>query len=210
MPMKTNEREYRDFTLAVVELEDNSEQKDMVVRGYASTFNEPYTLYEDDEYRIMEQVAPDAFANADMSDIIFQYDHSGRVFARTSNDTLKVGVDEKGLTIEADLGGTDIGKQLYEEIRGGYTTKMSYAYKVSDSDWTETKDESGKTVELRTITGISKVYDVSAVSLPANDGTSISVRNLSDGVIEQVKAERLKALELERRKLQLKMRLGGF
>lgn len=210
MPMKPNEREYRDFTLAVVELENETEQKDMVVRGYASTFNEPYTLYEDDEYRIMEQVAPDAFANADMSDIIFQYDHSGRVFARTSNNTLKVGVDEKGLAIEADLGGTDIGRQLYEEIRGGYTTKMSYAYKVSDSDWTEAKDESGKTVELRTIKSISKVYDVSAVSLPANDGTSISVRNLSDGVIEQVKAERLKALELERRKLQTKLRLGGF
>jgi HK97 family phage prohead protease len=208
--MKPNEREYRDFTLAVVELENETEQKDMVVRGYASTFNEPYTLYEDDEYRIMEQVAPDAFANADMSDIIFQYDHSGRVFARTSNNTLKVGVDEKGLAIEADLGGTDIGRQLYEEIRGGYTTKMSYAYKVSDSDWTEAKDESGKTVELRTIKSISKVYDVSAVSLPANDGTSISVRNLSDGVIEQVKAERLKALELERRKLQTKLRLGGF
>lgn len=210
MPMKTNEREYRDFTLAVVELENEAEQKDMVVRGYASTFNEPYTLYEDDEYRIMEQVASDAFANADMSDIIFQYDHSGRVFARTSNDTLKVSVDEKGLAIEADLGGTDIGRQLYEEIRGGYTTKMSYAYKVSDSNWTESKDESGKTVELRTIKSISKVYDVSAVSLPANDGTSISVRNLSDGVIEQVKAERLKALELERRKLQTKLRLGGF
>ncbi len=210
MPMKTNEREYRDFTLAVVELEDNNEQKDMVVRGYASTFNEPYTLYEDDEYKIMEQVAPDAFANADMSDIIFQYDHSGRVFARTSNETLKVDIDEKGLAIEANLGGTDIGKQLYEEIRGGYTTKMSYAYKVNDSEWTETKDESGRTVELRTIKGISKVYDVSAVSLPANDGTSISVRNLSDGVIEQVKAERLKALELERRKLQTKLRLGGF
>ena len=210
MPMKTNELEYRDCTLAVVELENEAEQKDMVVRGYASTFNEPYTLYEDDEYRIMEQVASDAFANADMSDIIFQYDHSGRVFARTSNDTLKVGVDEKGLAIEADLGGTDIGRQLYEEIRGGYTTKMSYAYKVSDSNWTESKDESGKTVELRTIKSISKVYDVSAVSLPANDGTSISVRNLSDGVIEQVKAERLKALELERRKLQTKLRLGGF
>lgn len=210
MPMKPNEREYRDFTLAVVELENEAEQKDMVVRGYASTFNEPYTLYEDEEYKIVEQVASDAFANADMSDIIFQYDHSGRVFARTSNDTLKINVDEKGLAIEADLGGTDIGRQLYEEIRGGYTTKMSYAYRVSDSDWTETRDESGKTVELRTIKGISKVYDVSAVSLPANDGTSISVRNLSDGVIEQVKAERLEALELERRKLQTKLRLGGF
>lgn len=207
MPMKPNEREYRDFTLAVVEMDSEEKTADQVVRGYASTFNEPYTLYEDDEYRIMEQVAPDAFSSADMSDIIMQYDHQGRVFARTSNDTLNVSIDEKGLAIEANLGGTDIGRQLYEEIRGGYTTKMSYAYKVSDSEWTETRDESGKTVELRTITGISKVYDVSAVSLPANDGTSISVRNLSDGVIEQVKAERLKALELERRKLQTKLKL---
>lgn len=207
MPMKTNEREYRDFTLAVVEVDNEERAEDKVVRGYASTFNEPYTLYEDEEYKIMEQVAPDAFNSADMSDIIMQYDHQGRVFARTSNNTLNVGIDEKGLAIEANLGGTDIGRQLYEEIRGGYTTKMSYAYKVSDSDWTESRDESGKTVELRTIKGISKVYDVSAVSLPANDGTSISVRNLSDGVIEQVKAERLKALELERRKLQTKLKL---
>lgn len=207
MPMKLNEREYRDFTLAVVEVDNEERTENKVVRGYASTFNEPYTLYEDDEYRIMEQVTPDAFNSADMSDIIMQYDHQGRVFARTSNDTLNVSIDEKGLAIEANLGGTDIGRQLYEEIRGGYTTKMSYAYKVSDSEWTETRDESGKTVELRTITGISKVYDVSAVSLPANDGTSISVRNLSDGVIEQVKAERLKALELERRKLQTKLKL---
>lgn len=207
MPMKPNEREYRDFTLAVVEVDNEERTENKVVRGYASTFNEPYTLYEDEEYKIMEQVAPDAFSSADMSDIIMQYDHQGRVFARTSNDTLNVSIDEKGLAIEANLGGTDIGRQLYEEIRGGYTTKMSYAYKVSDSEWTETRDESGKTVELRTITGISKVYDVSAVSLPANDGTSISVRNLSDGVIEQVKAERLKALELERRKLQTKLKL---
>ena len=207
MPMKPNEREYRDFTLAVVEVDNEERTENKVVRGYASTFNEPYTLYEDEEYKIIEQVAPDAFNSADMSDIIMQYDHQGRVFARTSNNTLNVGIDEKGLAIEANLGGTDIGRQLYEEIRGGYTTKMSYAYKVSDSEWTETRDESGKTVELRTITGISKVYDVSAVSLPANDGTSISVRNLSDGVIEQVKAERLKALELERRKLQTKLKL---
>lgn len=207
MPMKTNEREYRDFTLAVVEVDNEEKTEGKVVRGYASTFNEPYTLYEDEEYKIMEQVAPDAFNSADMSDIIMQYDHQGRVFARTSNNTLNVDIDEKGLAIEANLGGTDIGRQLYEEIRGGYTTKMSYAYKVSDSDWTETRDESGKTIELRTIKSISKVYDVSAVSLPANDGTSISVRNLSDGVIEQVKAERLKALELERRKLQTKLKL---
>jgi HK97 family phage prohead protease len=207
MPIKTNEREYRDFTLAIAP-SDNEEK--LIVDGYASVFGNPYTLYEDSELVIQEQVDSKAFEGADLSDVIFQYNHEGRVFARTSNNTLSVFPDEKGLAIQADLGGTDIGRQLYQEIKGKYTTQMSYGYTVKDASWEDRKLEDGRTLELRTITAINKVYDVSAVSIPANDATSISVRNLSDGVIEEIKAERLKALELERRKLQLKMRLGGF
>jgi HK97 family phage prohead protease len=209
MPQMTNEREYRDFTLEV-KVPDTEEEKTMVVEGYASTFNEPYELYHDSEVRILEQVDPNAFDEADMSDVIFQYDHRGRVFARMSNGTLDVNPDEHGLAIRADLGGTDIGRQLYEEIRGGYTTKMSYGYTVAADRWDETRGEDGVLTEIRTITKISKVYDVSAVSLPANDGTSITVRNLTDGVIEKVKAERLKALELRRRKTMMLLELGGF
>lgn len=209
MPQMTNEREYRDFTLEI-KAPDTEEEKTMVVEGYASTFNEPYELYADSEVRILEQVDPKAFEEADMSDVIFQYDHRGRVFARMSNGTLDVNPDEHGLAIRADLGGTDIGRQLYEEIRGGYTTKMSYGYTVAADKWDETRGEDGVLTEIRTITKISKVYDVSAVSLPANDGTSITVRNLTDGVIEKVKAERLKALELRRRKTMMLLELGGF
>lgn len=209
MPMKLNEREYRDFTLAVVNLEDQEEER-KIVSGYASVFNTPYTLFEDDELVIQEQVSDKAFENADITDVIFQYNHEGRVFARVSNGTLKVAPDDKGLSIEADLGGTDIGNQLYQEIKGGYTTKMSYGYTVDGADWTESRLDDGRILELRTVTSVSKVYDVSAVSIPANNATSISVRNLSDGVIEQVRAERLKALELERRKLQMKLKAGGF
>lgn len=209
MPMKLNEREYRDFILAVVPSEDQAEEK-MIVRGYASTFNQPYTLWEDDEFVVQEQVDSKAFDNADLSDVIFQYNHEGRVFARISNGTLSAGPDEVGLAIEADLGGTDIGKQLFQEIKGGYTTKMSYGYTVNGSEWEERKLEDGRTLELRTVTSINKVYDVSAVSIPANNATSISVRNLSDGVIAEVRAERLKALELEREKLRTKLRLGGI
>lgn len=209
MPMKVNEREYRDFTLAVVNLEDQEEER-KIVSGYASVFNTPYTLFEDDELVIQEQVSDKAFENADIIDVIFQYNHEGRVFARVSNGTLTVAPDDKGLSIEADLGGTDIGNQLYQEIKGGYTTKMSYGYTVDGAEWTESKLDDGRILELRTITSVSKVYDVSAVSIPANNATSISVRNLSDGVIEQVRAERLKALELERRKLQMKLKAGGF
>ena len=210
MPAKLNEREYRDFILAVVPTEEEQSEEQKIVRGYASTFNQPYTLWEDDEFVVQEQVDSKAFENADMEDVIFQYNHEGRVFARVSNGTLKVNPDEKGLSIEADLGGTDIGQQLFQEIKGGYTTKMSYGYTVNGSEWEERKLEDGRTLELRTVTSIGKVYDVSAVSIPANNATSISVRNLSDGVINEVRAERLKALELEREKLRTKMRLGGF
>ena len=210
MPMKPNEREYRDFTLAIVENENNDTEERKMVNGYASVFNTPYTLYDGSDVVIQEQVDSRAFDEADMSDVIFQYNHEGRVFARTSNNTLAIIPDEKGLAIEADLGGTEIGSQLYQEIKGGYTTKMSYGYTVRDAEWTDSKMEDGRTLELRTIKAVGKVYDVSAVSLPANDATSISVRNLSDGVIAEIEAERLKALDLERRKLQTKLRLGGF
>lgn len=209
MPMKPNEREYRDFTLAVVS-DEAAEQEKKIVRGYASVFNHPYTLYEDRDMVIQEQVSETAFNDADMGDVILQYNHEGRVFARTKNGTLTVMPDKKGLAVQADLGGTTIGEQLYEEIRGGYTTQMSYGYTVNGAEWTKRELEDGRILELRTITSIDKVYDVSAVSIPANDATSISVRNLSDGVIEEIKAERLKALELERRKLQLRLKMEVF
>lgn len=209
MPMKPNEREYRDFTLAIVS-DEAAEQEKKIVRGYASVFNHPYTLYEDRDMVIQEQVSETAFNDADMGDVILQYNHEGRVFARTKNGTLTVTPDKKGLAIQADLGGTTIGEQLYEEIRGGYTTQMSYGYTVDGAEWSKRELEDGRILELRTITSIDKVYDVSAVSIPANDATTISVRNLSDGVIEEIKAERLKALELERRKLQLRLKMEVF
>lgn len=208
--IKTNEREYRDFVLAVIEPEETEKDDRMMVRGYASTFNDPYTLFEYDGVKYQEQIDARAFDDADMSDVIFQYNHEGRVFARQSNGTLSVVADDRGLAIEADLGGTEIGRGLYEEIKGGYTNKMSFGFRVVEDNWEE-KVIDGDTIQLRTITKVGKVYDVSAVSIPANDATSISVRNLSDGVIAKIQAERLEALELEKRKLLLKITMlqGG-
>ena len=208
-----SEREYRDMTMEIRSAENEEvEQEDRkVVTGYASTFNEPYTLYEDENWRFKEVVDARAFDNTDMSDTIMQFDHSGRVFARISNNTLKVTPDERGLLIEADLGGTELGRQLYEEIRGGYTNKMSFGFTVDGDEMLDTKDVDGKALTVRTITSVRKLYDVSAVSLPANDATSISVRNLTDGEIERIQAERLEAekLELRRKKLMLEIDLDG-
>ena len=207
---QTNDREYRNMVLEVRKIEDDTDN-DMIVTGYASTFNEPYTLYEMDDWRLDEIVDARAFDNTDMSDVIMQYDHEGRVFARISNDTLKVAPDERGLLIEANLGGTELGRQLYEEIRGGYTNKMSFGFIVDGDEIVDSKDENGKDVTTRTITSVRKLYDVSAVSLPANDATSISVRSLTNGEIERIRAERLEAekLELRRRKIKAKAELIG-
>lgn len=210
MPIKSN-REYRDMRLDIVtRAEDNEDpaEERKIVNGYASTFNEPYTLYEDDDLVYREQVDPAAFDKTDMSDVIMQYNHEGRVFARISNNTLSVSTDERGLFIEADLGGTELGRQLYEEIAGGYTDKMSFGFIVDKDEELRTEAEDGRIDILRTIKGISKLFDVSAVSIPANDATSIAVRNLTDGVIEQIRAERLEAerIETERRRAIVKAR----
>lgn len=179
-----NGREYRKMELNIQEPESYN------VRGYATTFNEKYTLWDDGDFRLDEQVDPHAFDECDMRDVIFQYDHEGRVFARTSNDTLKLTPDAHGLEVNAYLGGTEIGRNLFEEIKGGYTSKMSFGFHVEADDIQEEEVE-GKVIYTRTIKKINKLYDVSAVSLPANDGTEISARSLKDGAIAKLEAERL-------------------
>ena len=202
-----SDREYRAF-------EVRANDEDMRVRGYATTFNEAYTLYDDGEYEVREVIDPSAFDNCDMSDVIAQYNHEGRVLARLSNGTLELNVDKpNGLLINADLSGTELGRQIYEEIKGGYTNKMSMGFKVDRSAdvWTR-ENIDGKVVEERRINSIIKLYDVSAVSIPANPGTSIEARSIDalvDGVIDELRAERLEAerVETERRRAEIRARL---
>lgn len=184
-------REYRRMEIRAKEVDDQTKEE-CKVDGYASTFNEPYELWTFDGYTVREQIDTHAFDECDMSDVIMQYDHQGRVFARNSNGTLQIKTDEHGLYMEADLSGTEIGRQLFEEIKGGYTTKMSFGFTVDEDKREITENVADGTVDvLRTITKIRKLYDVSAVSLPANDGTEISARSYSDGVIAELEAERL-------------------
>lgn len=194
-------REYRSMVMTVRAAEDNGES--MIVEGYATTFNQPYLLFDGRYYKVWEQIAPTAFDECDMSDVIMQYDHEGRVFARNKNGTLTLAVDAVGLKMTASLGGTDIGRQLYQEIKGGYTDKMSFGFVVAEDQRVSTVDHENDVETItRTITKIKKLYDVSAVSIPANDMTSISARRYADGVIDGIKAERLERAN-KRKKLKL-------
>lgn len=189
----TQGREFRDMEIRALEDEQNDE---MIVEGYATTFNQIYELWSEPGYRVLEQVDARAFDGCDMTDVIMQYDHEGRVFARMSNGTLVCTPDEHGLKVRALLGGTELGRQLYQEISGGYTTKMSFAFVVAEDRREIIEDQqTGDVTVIRTITRISKLYDVSAVSLPANPATTIAARTYSEGVIAEVKAERQRAAE---------------
>lgn len=200
-------REYRGMMIEARALDQQGDEK-MIVEGYATTFNEEYLLRKAYGYEVWEKIDPNAFASCDMSDVIMQYDHEGRVFARTSNSTLALQIDQKGLKIVADLGGTEIGRQLYQEIKNGYTTKMSFGFHVEEDtrEWVENYNQ-GVEKCIRTITKIDKLYDVSAVSIPANDGTELSARSYSDGVISEIEAERLKRAEAEKRKKKMILKM---
>lgn len=201
----TQGREFRDMEIRALVDESPDEQ---IVEGYATTFNQPYLLWEEEGYHVYEQIDARAFDGCDMADVIMQYDHEGRVFARISNGTLAVTPDEHGLKVRALLGGTELGRQLYQEIRGGYTNKMSFAFIVAeDRREIEENKETEEVTITRTITRISKLYDVSAVSLPANPATTIAARTYGEGVIAEAKAERQRAAEETDAKLKALARI---
>ena len=209
MPQKTNEREYRDIDIRNIEIRTMEDGRD-VAEGYATTWDE-YLLWDDGEYRMFERFDPHAFDECDLSDIIMQLNHEGRVFARGSNGTLTVTPDEKGLRIRAYLGGTEEGRKILEEIRGGYLTKMSHGFRSGTDKREVIEDRENKRVDIhRTIMKVAKEYDVSVVSLPANDATSISARNVSEGVIAEVREERLAIEARERMKNKIAIEAKSF
>jgi len=168
------------------------------VEGYAARF-EPYVLWEDEDGPIYERFERGCFDDCDMSDIIMQLNHQGTVMARQSNGSLIVEVDDTGLFTAADLGRTEAARRLYEEISTGMITKMSWGFFVGEYHYDR---------DTRTIvhTKVKKIFDVSAVSIPANQNTEINARSWVDGVIGQ--AARSEAeLDERRRRLRLKIKL---
>ena len=173
---------------------------DFYVEGFATTFDKPYVMYEYGGIKYCEVIDHNALVGADLSDVIMQFDHSGMVFARNKMaknkpPSLLLEPQDGGLFIAANLSLTEEAKRLYASIDAGLICKMSWAFTVSE-------DAYNKDTHTRTILKIKKVYDVSAVSYPANGDTDISARSYFDGVIEREQQERL-----ERRKQILKIKL---
>ena len=190
----SREREYRNMTF---EVRKDGAEPSFLVEGYASTF-EPYKLIEIDGEDYNERIEPTAFDEADMTDVVYRIDHDGRVFARSSAGTIKLDIDERGLHHITDLSKTSASREHFEDIEAGNYPQMSFAFTVG-------ADHYDAETRTRIIDRIDKVFDISAVSFPANPTTEIHVRDYFNGVIEMEKAaeaERLQAEEERRRDLE--------
>lgn len=213
MPAKPHERQYRSLLTPLAPVSVGAEKRfdtDYYVEGYASTFNDPYLLYTFDGIEYWEIIDPDAFRDCDMSDVIFQFNHSGRPFARMSNNTLVVEPQLHGLFVAADLGSTSSSRSMYEDIATGLITRMSWGFMPDWDSIEDVYDEEAKRF-TSTIHRVTKIYDVSAVSLPADPNTEISARSYLDGAIKRIEAERLQsalkakeASELRRKRMELR------
>jgi uncharacterized protein len=196
---RTNLMERR-FEIQARAVQEN-EQQELWVEGYAVRFNSPTVLFEFDGIEFKEQIATDAFIDAKMDDVIFNFNHSGRVYARTRNRTLQLTVDAQGLFIRARLDGTAEGRTLYDDIANGYIDRMSFRFTVS-------KESYDYAQHLWTVERVKRLYDVSAVDIPAYDDTSIEARKAFVLEADAQEKKRAADADLAKRKLMIKLKLG--
>ena len=175
-------------------LDITEENKDMIVEGYAAVFET-----ETDLGWSKEVISRDAFNDCNMSDCVLKYNHNDNclILARTRNKSLELTVDNKGLKIKANLIDTTQNRDIYKMIKAGLLDKMSFAFSVRKQEWDYEND-------VRRITEISQLFDVSVVDVPAYETTEIYARSKEDYEKEK---EQYRQEKLEKEKLNLLLSL---
>lgn len=181
-----NDRQYRAFQF---------ETNEMIARGRAIVFNQPTVLFEIDGIQYYETIDARALDKTKLDDVVLVVNHAGKPAARTRNGTLKLIRSESGLDIEADLSKNATGRELHEDIQQGFFDRMSFSFIIREASYNE------KT-RTRTILAIERLYDVSAVTFPAYEQTTISARSFFEAEAEKERME-MREMELKRRRIEL-------
>lgn len=162
--------------------EEESASERMILEGYASVY--------DDIYKIgswyIEEVKAGAFDDADLSNVVLNLNHDDSILlGRTKNGSLTLTVDAKGLKFRAELPETQQAKDVYELVSSGLIDQCSFRFSIEEG---KTEVKNGDDVFI--ITKVRKVYDVSVVTFPAYESTSVEARNkdLNIGPAEKIRA----------------------
>lgn len=228
MPAKPQERNYRmmaqSFAAPVIEVEvdedgnetpQNRFNSEKFVDGYATTFEDPYVLWQEPDWTdsrgevqkgwtYKEVMHDGCMDGADTSDVVFLCDHEGTVYARNRSGSLYIEPQLHGLYIAADLSRTFDAGRMYEHIQAGDYYQMSWAFTVAEEDVEEDVENRIVTFHIRRI---KKVFDVSAVSRPADPNTEISARRAIDGAIEGRKLREAQQAERELERMRKEVAL---
>ena len=178
----TKDRQYRSFEF------NKSDEKDMIIEGIPIVFEEATTTFEIDGIKYYEKISRDALRNAKIDDVVLNIDHVGKPAAKTKNGTLELEIRDNDVFVRADLSKNATGRELYEDISNGFYDKMSFAFTIGEEEY----DRDSRT---RIIKKINRLYDVSAVTVPAYEQTTINARSYFEAEAEK---ERLEKRERER------------
>lgn len=146
------------------------------IEGYAAVFNSE----SEDLGWYVEEIAPGAFDDVMEDDVRALFNHDPNlILARTTSGTLKLGIDEKGLTYSFDAPETTTGNDLLESVRRGDVSQSSFGFIVGEQRWDELemmKDGKRWFKTKRTILKIDRLFDVSPVTYPAYPDTTVAKR----------------------------------
>lgn len=165
------------------------------VFGYAAKFNNHSQNLGSDEFQFYEIIETGAFDDVLTDDVRALFNHEPEfILARSKNGegTLKIGVDNVGLWYEFEAPDTSVGRDLLVSLQRGDIDQSSFSFCVAKDGqkWTETQDGDGPRILTRTISKVSRLYDVSPVTYPAYEDTEVDCRS-----IEKIAGEYLKQPE---------------
>lgn len=138
----------------------------MVLEGYAAKFDDITDLG-----FFQERIAVGAFDDVLGDDVRYLLNHDGMPLARTQNGTLELTVDEVGLKTRAVLNDTQQSRDVYAAVKRGDISQMSFAFTIANQEVDEERN-------LRTVTRMKRLYDVSPVTYPAYPTTTLEARSL--------------------------------
>ncbi len=166
---------------------EEQEGRPVVLSGYAVRYDEPTDLYDSPTYRVTEVIRPGARRNAvaEGQDVRFLVDHnSSLLLGRTKSGTLTLRDDPEGLYFEVTLPDTSVARDLAENIRLGNINQCSFAFRSRDGgEKSTTRTEGPKTIVEVEIADVD-LYDVSAVTYPAYQTTSIEIASRSADLLQ--------------------------
>ena len=151
--------------------------EEMILEGYAAVFNS-----ETDLGHFREVIKPGAFDDVMTNDVRALINHDPNlVLGRTTNGTLELSQDERGLKYRVKLGAQQYAKDFYESVKRGDISQSSFAFTIDKQSWNEERT-------VRSVDKVRQLLDVSPVTYPAYAAATVQARDLQPEVEQAAEA----------------------